>query len=301
MREMKILSLKRHRHGFSLVELITVIGIISILIAFLMPALSAARRAAQATQCASNIRQLCMALINYSVEAKGNFPGNIGAMNMYWYNSDAIGKYIKTTYQMSNSEQCVGGVFVCPADIAEPPAVRSYAMNIWASGWVSQGVQNIANGSDPPGKLWNSAVGNSSAMILIVEQFSQEDWPNDDQGSSIGSGSTGKWSSKAITGLAGGLPGDRFVHGGQSIPARFGDCQSELCYFRHRPAKQNFGLGVAIGRLNIGFADGHVELLSDKDLVTIDRTATPEIVRSTFRAMWSPNDREVEQAGGVAP
>jgi prepilin-type N-terminal cleavage/methylation domain-containing protein/prepilin-type processing-associated H-X9-DG protein len=283
------------RGGFSLIELITVIGIIAILMGFLLPALSAARRAAQTTQCASNIRQLVAALINYSVESRGVFPANDGEYNVYWYNSDAIGKYMKTSIQMSNSEQCIGGVFVCPADLEG--AVRSYAMNIFAGHSVSRFVKPNLESDQPRGKLWNASVGSSSNMILIIEQFSQEDWPNDDQGSSIGDGSTGSWSSKAISGWAGGLPGERFVTGGQLIAARFGQCASEVCYFRHRPAKQNFGLGVAMGRLNIGFADGHVELLSEKDLVTIDPATTPETVHSTFRAMWSPNDREVESAG----
>jgi prepilin-type N-terminal cleavage/methylation domain-containing protein/prepilin-type processing-associated H-X9-DG protein len=280
------------RRGFSLVELLTVIGIIGILVAFLMPALTSARRAAQTVQCASNMRQLVAALMNYSVESKGVFPGNIGALNIYWYNRDAVGKYIKTTYQQSNSEQCIGGVFICPADLEG--AVRSYAMNLWASGWVSDGVLGLVNGPNPPAKLWKSSVGSSSQMILIIEQFSQEDWPNDDQGSSIGSGRTGQWSSKAITGLAGGAPGARFHSGGQSIPARFGDCASEVCYFRHRAPKQPGTLGDATGRLNIGFADGHVSLVSDKELYNA------ETGQSTYEALWSPIDREAD-ASTVGP
>jgi prepilin-type processing-associated H-X9-DG protein len=114
----------------------------------------------------------------------------------------------------------------------------------------------------------------------------------------MGNGSAGKWSSKAITGFSTVLlPGQRFVDGGPLIPARFGQCASEVCYFRHRNAKQNFGLGVAMGRLNICFADGHVELVSEKDLVTVEN----DTVRSTFRAMWSPIDREIEQAGSLTP
>jgi prepilin-type N-terminal cleavage/methylation domain-containing protein len=60
--------------GFSLVELLTVIGIIALLLALLMPALSEARRNAQAVQCASNMRQLTTAMVSYATEFKRQVP-----------------------------------------------------------------------------------------------------------------------------------------------------------------------------------------------------------------------------------
>src|SRR6476646_1830227 len=62
------------RKGFTLVELLVVIGIIAILISILLPVISAARRQAGAAQCLSNMRQLGLAFQMYAGTYKNAFP-----------------------------------------------------------------------------------------------------------------------------------------------------------------------------------------------------------------------------------
>jgi prepilin-type N-terminal cleavage/methylation domain-containing protein len=75
----------RRSNGFTLVELLVVVGVIALLIAILLPALQKAREQARRIACASNMRQYVTALTMYSVQFRTYpyfvFPSNWGTVD----------------------------------------------------------------------------------------------------------------------------------------------------------------------------------------------------------------------------
>ncbi len=138
----------RHRRGFTLVELLVVIGIIALLISVLLPALNKARRAAQTVACASNMRQVGVFMMMYHGDFKtlpfGYWEVNTASnrrvtwddmMGKYLYNSKLKDGYLPSggsdykNYWQSRAIYGQVPILSCPSD--ELPRVNASAGDDW--------------------------------------------------------------------------------------------------------------------------------------------------------------------------
>lgn len=143
------------RSGFTLVELLVVIGIIALLISILLPSLNKARESARAIKCASNLRTLGQTALLYAVDERNAFPlpriditqggtpfSKDSDLYKYYYDSWHVhlAPYLHKKQGALKSEQDIrmdrSGIFACPSANFDRNALSggstlNYGMNNW--------------------------------------------------------------------------------------------------------------------------------------------------------------------------
>lgn len=167
--------------AFTLIELLTVIAIIGILAAIIIPVTGRVRDSARAAQCASNIRQIAQACLLYTEDNKGMLPPTLNTIKADGSRSASAWWWeIYPAYVSSN------GVFRCPADnIPQSSSFQgSFTRNgkTMANGTVSYGVPGT-DAFKPLGRQLTSLSVPSRIVLFIDYMFSSrrlsENWNAD--------------------------------------------------------------------------------------------------------------------------
>jgi prepilin-type N-terminal cleavage/methylation domain-containing protein len=181
------------RTGFTLIELIVVIGIIAVLIALLLPAVQKVREAANVTQCLNNEKQLMLAVHLYADTNDGRLPpanfyqvvnpstGNAAegsafyALLAFYEQGTVFNAYTRDMSNPGYLSACFTplAVHVCPSDPTNsngightPPgyATGNYALNLALFG--ASGTFNI-KGASSPFTIGNLPNGSSNTIGIV--------------------------------------------------------------------------------------------------------------------------------------
>jgi len=263
------------RAGFTLVELLVVIGIIAILVSILLPALGKARNQANSVKCATNLRQLYMACQMFAAEHKdhlprptliGSDPENDPDPNVDQISIAANGLF-NGSYSYARVSLKVGALWryipgkdtraklmLCPTDNGEitrngvPQSGDTRNFSYSWNAYINNPKDRARTGGGP--RMLGIQLGrvrNSADKVMICEELAPNDlW----------------WLLYGLDGVSTSLNGDDWPSGRHAGQKYIGSGRQPNLgspeYVRY----------LEIGRGNHCFFDGHVAILSPQQMMT---------------------------------
>jgi prepilin-type N-terminal cleavage/methylation domain-containing protein/prepilin-type processing-associated H-X9-DG protein len=272
------------RFAFTLIELLVVIAIIAILAAILFPVFAQARDKARQASCLSNLKQMGIAVLQYSQDADEAYPVGIDVNN-----------WVNTGWQIRVQPYCKSlGVFACPSDSLAGQGSSaatwggvgiSYAGNSYYNGW--DGTANILRGPmSSAGATWLQAASLSQGdiprpaeSILITEKHSDalvDNYAkNKDQNRGFETGNLSGFTPACV--IAGDSYGNnwgprRLPDGSRATTAAYPDGPDGAVTAKHA------------GMANFIFCDGHAKAM--KPSTTNPQTTTMTAAQKADANMW---------------
>jgi prepilin-type N-terminal cleavage/methylation domain-containing protein/prepilin-type processing-associated H-X9-DG protein len=249
---------RRSNSGFTLVELLVVIGIIAVLIAILLPAMNKARKQARTTACLSNLRQFGNSFVMYTLDHKGKyspyFSGGGGTsfawqwmwqMKRYGSNDSCrLCPEASTSNPNITSGDQWGGAFMCwgpsGGQIKEPVTGKGSTGSYGINGYIYRlgsthgddaGLRSHIPSGLTDAVFWDLPIKRSAEVPFAGDCIWENCWPNPND-----------------------TPEQNLFYHPYNPP---GGMMNRFCIARHGKA------------VNIAFVDGHVATVPLKDLWTL--------------------------------
>ncbi|HSH93083.1 MAG TPA: type II secretion system protein [Roseimicrobium sp.] len=134
--------------GFTLVELLVVIGIIAVLVSMLLPVMNKVRAAARSTQCLSNLRQLGMAHATYSMTWNNWILAHDDGTNE-WHQNAFFRRCLGVSQKLANDSATLAvypGTLLCP-DAGTTVRYTQQLVSLSSA---------YGQNNEPPRRQWNS-------------------------------------------------------------------------------------------------------------------------------------------------